>query len=965
MLNGDKHTIMIMHEGTPKLIQDVVRLRANKQALLQDVDIINIQKALIPFIISDNLLEDFRTNPKVQESVGLPSNALQSYLEKPEYPKPDWLIDLHNSRNVQDKELASMIDLIKKHLYEVTPHVLRLIQAINYGDSVISNDLTAAPKHNKQPVTSKFQDVYVTLALTVQNVIQEGLDSSKTKYIVEQLLKEHYSQKKIDPYSDKITKAQYLFNTWWGPGDSKPPFLEHLYLDNADQMNRISDKIGRNKEVIEQYLLRFALPQIQVYAEKLSSTPPYLLDGVLKSIVFSATPGMIELYPVSMKYASVGEGEQKLDNQRYDLGFEASVLETLCQPQNSSIASLSVDSLENTFKELDEAMPGLIKSLCTIIDQGGIFRAFNNKSVIDVLIKYAKSKDIQFTGGIYRKESAGLLSSESGQLMMISAESGQETPLKGSDLKESLKMMGKKFDQVLLATLFDRAITTGADILQPLTAKGLLTIGEGTTKTNTIQAAMRMRKLLLGENGQSIMWLMEKELEKRIPKSGANPLSVQDIFIWMIKNETKLLEKAIVMRGYQGIQHLVRKIAWLKIDDPKLTANERIALYHEYRKGLVDKVVTDPFLTYGVKLELNDTDKVLEKFGLSCAKDLGLNDQFLQLMSTTDRDDYGLIIKQTKELISQLHESNDQMSQEMHQKQEAKQESVQEQQSIQEATSEQASLEPYSALYDAHIDNLFMSNFLSPKFIKDTWRNQYHQLNTLLNFDKFPANIFVNEAFLKIYSTQPDVKIRQIPYILVVQDGNSPPKYLLLTREGADHYKEQLLSSNETPVKGRKAMIVDFDGKLVQNAKNGMKIDKVEYRKFLDAENFKDTIAVLKLLNGKINDLDRVQKFVKNNWTKQDFEQFSNTIDRVHYGKSVIDTESIKEIHQFRRENQVPVLGMSDTLVSENMLQRFLHYIFPTKSLKGPDNAKVLVAAQQVQQKQTWSEWLGYGKKGQ
>lgn len=938
MLSGDRGDISILYPtGERKKIRDVVRLIENKQALLTDSDLEIVKNALIEALIKDPILQEVRFHPVLQKAANSSDplaveKLLLDYLKSPPSDKPEWIVEMRSSGALADRELTSMLALAKKFLYETSPHTLRLIQAINYGDSLHPGDLTCAPRHNKQPVSSKFQDIYVTLALTVQNVVQEGLNGEKIKNLMQILLKEHRVQKTALAGEIQDTKAQALFNHWWG-NNSEPLFLDQVFLDNPQQMDEIAQQIGKNTDVIQQYLLKCALPQIKVFHEKMASTPPDLLEGFFKNIAFSATPGLLELYPVEM--ANLGVEMNQSDTQypgiKLDYGFEPLVMEMLCQPHNRHITAVNLENLEEFFENLEAQAPGILKNICCIIDQGGIFRAFENPKVIKALLTYAAKNNIPFTGGIYRKENKGLMQNETGQLMLQQKDSdGRDIALRGSDLKEALKVVGLNFDQMLLATFFDKAITTGADIAQPLQGQGLLTVGEGGTKTYALQAAMRLRKLLLGVNGQSVHWIVEQELLKQISNQNLDKLTIEDIFLWMIKNESQLIEKALIMRAFQGVQHLVRRIVWKEIKAEGISAETRIKLYQKYRKGMVDSLSVDPYETFGKKMTLENADIVLSRYADQCAKNLGLEEEYRLMMPELDKLALNTLIDQTKQLVGKINQAGAEMSQEMHQQQESRQEVRQEQRALQEADQYYPYWTTAHEVYSLSNHNIFDSNFLSQKFLAYKRWYQHQPLKDFLQMKFIPDDIIVSDPFLHVRAEFLNQReLRPIKYILVVQDGTSPPKYLPCSRRGANHYYEQLMSK-KIPLKDRKVMLLDDDGKLVINGQAEMGFNPGDQQALLQSDAFKNRLVIMQFANGVVKDIVRLKKYIRENCSQEEYDNAVKIIRAIHVGETPIDNESLEEVHKFRKA-LVLTEDISESFTSYDIIRKIVRYFFPVR----------------------------------
>lgn len=969
-LAGLKGDVKINTKDGEKSIKEALRLTENHQALTSEEDMQKIRLALIPDLLSDSIFKDITDNSTLlakfpeKGAAGI-IKEIEDYLLDPSSERPEWMEVLHNSTKQEDRDIASMISLAKKFLYEISPYTLRLIGSIHYGDSLYieQGDLTCAPRHNKQQLKSKFQEVFVTMALTSQNILQKGLDGQKLSHLFQMLLREHEKQKKALGTQGKITKAQALFNQWWADNDN-PLSIDHIFLNNPVQMEQIAQKIGKKNEVIESYLLKCALPQIVAYPEKITCTPPNILRGFKKNIVFTATPGLIELYPTAMqdKYP---EDPMKPKPYKLDLAFEASVVQTANQNYNHKIQTVDFSELNTLFQSLYDEDPNIIKNLCAIIDLGGTMRAFENPQVIEAFLNFTKENRIPFTGGIYRKETTGEQKSETGQLIYVQKEEegGLSTNLlKGSNLRVALKQLGQNFDEVMLLTFFDRAITTGADILQPLGRKGLLTVGEDSTKTNAIQAAMRLRQLLKGDKGQTLTWLIQKELEAQIPK-GQDKLSIEDLFIWMIHNESLLMEKAIVMRAYQGIQDLMRNVAWKEINDPMNNPDERIAIYHKYRNGLVDHVEYDPYLTFGKKVTEADARIVLETFANNCAKKLGLEGKAVDSLSEEEKKAYELIIKQTEDLVKKIKTGEANIAQHQHQetKQEVKQEVRQEQRVEVNMVAQFGSDEPAIENYDPKIYDIFNYKFLTKTYLSNP-ANQHTNLKDYLKLSLIPDDMIISSQYFRLTNDPSDLYLKPIPFYLIVQEGKNPPIYKPVSRKEASLYKQQLAS--DQTVRGRKILLVDREGKVDQNGKGAMGFSKDEIRSMKD--NIRKHAVIGAFLSGQVLDFELLKTIAKENWTSEQYQEALEVIRKVHVGRNEIDWSSLQEIREFKKEGMASTdsiaqpAGTDESLSGHipihTLIANWIRYFFPVRKVEEQQaNAEVQPDAQAGSGSWIWS----------
>lgn len=872
MLMGQFKKIEIDTPQGKKPIEEVVKLKENHQALLSDEALKSVVNSLQD-VMAVYLLDTYDQGKEAAlEDV---ANFLKAEGDK----KPDWLINLYN--NEKTKELANTICLAKRCLKEILPHTLRLIQGIDYGDSIHPDDLTCAPRHKKQPVAARFQDVFITAYLTAQNVLQQGLKDDYVKICIESLMKRHIEQKKF-LRKGQITLAQNLLNEWWKAGEgakgAPAPSLDSI---NRQDMDAIIKRIASSPSVCKHFLLEHALPQIKLFPEKITSTPPDLLAMFNRSISFTATPGMIELYPHQL---------QKEDAVNLKPSFEADVVASLCQEKNRAIQIASnPDNLEEFFSSIYTSNESQFKEFCCIIDNGGLFRKHQNKEVVEAFLKFCQTKGISFSASLYKSEEKANF----GKLLL--KEEDKEHALSGSNLKESLRKIGKNFEMMTLFTLFDLTSTTGTDILQKNNAKGILTVGEGQTKTQTIQAAMRLRKLL-SQDGQTISWVIEQELNAQIPKEVKEKLTPEELFSWMIQNESKLMEKAVVMRAYQGISHLIRKNAWRKINELS-SVEERHKLYLQYRKGLVDQVSYDPFSLISEK-KLIDTKAALEEYAKSCfAKLEDVSKTTLEDFLGGDLESLNLIIEQTRALLPQIQASTSSLSQEMHQHQEAKQEQKQEQEVKQKV--EQLAIAAEHNTFLSENYEAANHTITDPEFFSCPLKNEMQgrlakelKVNDVKAFNFIPDDLYIADQYFKIKSKQ-DFLLKPIRYVLVVKD-NEGYKYVPCSRKGAEHYRNQL--TKESNGWGRQAVLLGIDGSVYQNGQGAFGFSPNELKELEDSKVLRDRLVLLSFLNGQFPDLGEFAHWIKEQKiTEQEFEEAWKYISHYNLGERKPDQE-LKEL---------------------------------------------------------------------
>lgn len=866
LLADDTSELLVKTSKGEKKLSEVVRLKENLQALITDDDLYAVRIALTEKLSNSSLFQQIDEKKK---------SDLLEYWINAKVPKPKWLVEMHENDLTMEK--AAEIVLVRRYLHEVLPQTLRMIQGIDYGDSPLTNDLTCTTRRKKEITSAKFEDIIVSAALTANNYRQEGLSSGNIKLILSSLLEKHQNEKDF-LLPNQVSEAQKLADDLFGLTKHQVRVnLNKINLEDTEEIEKLTKMHSFNSTLIDHFLLFHALQQIQIFPEKMTSGPADLLDFFPTCVLFTATPGNIERYPISLQK----EGAVKLDK-----AFEASVVSTLCNnSSNKKVYELDFDpnDLDKLFEDIWKEDQELFNQLCSLIDRGGLFRNNKNEQVVKAFIDFAKRNGIDLDGAIFRSEEKDTKN----KLTFIELDSNEnwnKKILEGSDLKNALKQIGKDWNKLTLFTLFDLGATTGADIAQARNGKGLLTVGEGQTKTETIQAAMRLRKLL-ETDGQSVNWFLLKELSSQIPIEKQGNITPKDLFLWMIKNESILTEKMVFATATQGIKKMLKDIVWKKIRSIS-NVDEKIHLATKLRDGLVDKVIHDAFFQ-DVNWELGNTRDILRDLIGHLCKNLELNEKELPEKVHKDLEK---IIENASSLVPQVKKGESALTQEMHQFHETKQEAQQKQEvtQIQEVTQVQSTekIAPYlfSSNKDNYKDNLWDEKFLDSHFSLTEALKQ--KVGEEKEFKFADSNLLVSTGFVRVGQTkeeifnqysrdelsifgnavnkvkEKDTLLRPIHYVLAIQDEGKTNYVLCSTKaaayykdqllKGTDSYKEQFIEGNIKQKQSRKAALLSLDGRIICNGKDKSGFSEHEISNLLGSSDFRKKRVLLEFLNGKI-----------------------------------------------------------------------------------------------------------------
>lgn len=544
-------------------------------------------------------LRDKLIGDPLLEEVG--EQHLKEYLDSSVKSRPQWLQELYQS----NREIANAVILAKALCTTFLPHIFTLRARVDFGDSIHAGDRTVAPKHDKMDLLSKFADHTLTMALTIQQMYQQGCSFEQMQYLLKDLSKKALQEK------DESSKET------WHQIFGAECYPENTDIQNAEVIAQFVNLHGRNQELMEYYLLHFALAQIEVQKSQFKVSPADRRQGFAMTLLLSATHGSPEVYPIGLE----------AQHSWYDTSFKAEVIDVLCQEKNSKTLLVEIDpnDLKPFFEQLiNEVSPS------ALLDRGAFLRRIDSKQFVEEFLKIAGEK---YTGGLYFDKE-----------LKLQLTAGKSVMLKGSDLVEALKKESIEYVQALLITLLTIDKTTGIDLKQPNQGIGALTVGEKQTLTETIQSAMRMR-LLLAHEGQTIVWLVLKQLYGS---------AVAERIELMIKTESAQQKKMVQIRAIQGIRALFKELGSNKIQ-AAATFKEKREIYKSMESLFLEQVSVEPWVLYECDSNLEKTQKVLRGLALTYYHAMGYKDsKFLEIKKTSQWKLLKELVGQTAAIITQM-----------------------------------------------------------------------------------------------------------------------------------------------------------------------------------------------------------------------------------------------------------------------------------------------------------------------
>ncbi len=804
-------------------------------------DLPKIQRTLAEKICSEEMFDPMQDK-----------KALLSYLMQPSKKRPEWLKQLRKDNPEVANHVVAARAFIKTHL----PHILTLQYEKNYGTSVHPGDLTAAPKNNGRNTTAHFSDPQLIAALSIQLVEQQAVPEAEMRKILSTLKTKHQQEKKWhkSPTPSDAILAQL------SPAGMDPFSFETMTEEEMAYLCR--DKgVRKHPWITRKYLRDSVLEQVSIRTKRVSSTPPAQYDGFKRGIALTATPGLLEIYPVAMQ-------EQ---NAHFETAFESEVIETLLKLKNSTSCLMkeAVESPFGFFAEFGKRFPEEFKKLDALIDRGALFCDFNSQTVVQAYLKFVKR---------FKKDQTAMHFEESHLHLNSNDPKVGALRLAGSQLVKELKKQGFKYEDLALFLFLSLNRTTGTDLKQKPTACAGLTVGKKQTVTDTIQAAMRERQLLW-DDAQTIIWIMLESLHKEVsPTSTA--FDPNALFQWMIANEAQELKVKIINRAYQGINHEVEKYIWGLIDTNR-------ASYQSYKEQLEEKVLTEPYDLYEIESEEIETTDALSRYSNHLKNRFDLDESQLPKEC---RDNIAQIIRQTKDLVDKIPSPHGaelnalvfQENQQVAQNQEQQDQQQQQRQQLIQLNQ----LFTGQGAYKFTREKYGEGDRLSDRPIADLASKDSHYDSFKFHFDAPSPQLIIHKEYLSPLVDHDSQKFtKPISNMLVQILPDHTYRFMGCTAEGAEFYRTEFQR-----LKGKlgdvKFALIGFDHHILLSTDN---LTRQEAQLLTQSPEVAEMTAFAAFLNGEINDLQALVRLIKKlGWNQETYKTVVEEIRHRHVSRHII-----------------------------------------------------------------------------
>lgn len=764
----------------------------------------------------------------------LDTAILKSYLAQASNKRPQFLVDLRE----KNPELAGLVVLARAFIQTLLPHILTLQFTKDFGHSINVGDLTAAPKRNATDVSSHFSDQILVLSLSIQLYHMSGVPEQDISNMIELFLNRHESERRWNQIHE--TNAEIELNNLLPNGYK---LIDLDALTNDQQAAICSDNIVRfDQKIINRFLFDSVFRQVGAPKYRVESTAADFQAGFMRSIIFSATPTLAECYP------------EYLDkSQFHDLpSFEAQVVSTLLHPKNQSHCILKMtDQPKDMFDQIKKEHPDIFTELRALIDAGALYTDLQPKAVVRAILSTFDKSHIS-TAVCFDQKNLTLQSKQ---------EHLDNIKIVGTDVLRTLEQQGINPNQFLLFLFLDLSRTTGTDLIRPDKDHAALTIGKGQILTNTIQAAMRERKLL-EDNAQTLTWIIFKSLYQKINNS--TDFDLEKVIYWMIKNESNVLQKKVINRAYQGIDQILR--AYVEDNYPNSATK---------MSKLIQSHSVDPYLMYEIESELKDPNTVLNSYIDSTCQFFDINQA--RDLTATMKKRLKSIVDETQTLIEQLRQPHGAiLNEQQNQEQQCIQETEQEQEMEQEQRLLSLDTLGYNFKFSAEHYTLAADNLMKVFEAK----SDHYQLLALPGCDKIKTpKLLINiEHFQPVKTMMTNSKeitwLKPIQGILIKLSKDGQSKMVACTAAGIQYFEHQIKQLDNN---GNSSFaILGVDGKILCANDSMSERDRLWLK---DSDDVDQMSSFVSFLNGKIDNPSAISKVIKQyGWSKDDYQKLTQSV---------------------------------------------------------------------------------------
>ncbi|MCP5469170.1 MAG: DUF3638 domain-containing protein [Chlamydiales bacterium] len=484
--------------------------------------------------------------------------------------------------NLQDKE-KQQLAVLRHCLLSLLEEVVTLRTHFDHQPSPYREECIQTPARHKTPSTSQFKDPFLTLALTIKTLYQEGITPAGLKRLlqiyVEKDLRERRAGIECSSAQEVMTSVFENFTSLKGKK------LRDLLLDDESSIQHLHHLLSNSRICIDLFIQEVIFEQVGSSPEQVTASPAdFMLFSQL--LLFSATPQHPATYPRGVTHF--------LPSAK----FEAQVVTQYCKEQNNRFCSFV--SLEALLQNHEHEV---------IIDPGGYIPMSN-----EALASAWLSKNMKLRGVLYFGKNG----------ICLKVRERKDVEFKGSDsLSEQLRRHQLNLEKDAIGVYFDAEHTEAANILVKREVKAFMILPDELGSARLIQAIMRLRGFCSPHYNQTLTWVLAPGVQENLPE-----VSGRGIYHWSTANDIKKMRKRIVLAAFQEIALCIEgpfreRLAVARTGTNKIAIGDKLwQCYQKHAGGLIEMTQRNLVKLFATPDEEVDTAHVLFEYAQLLHKQL-------------------------------------------------------------------------------------------------------------------------------------------------------------------------------------------------------------------------------------------------------------------------------------------------------------------------------------------------------
>jgi hypothetical protein len=409
----------------------------------------------------------------------------------------DWILKLHEA---QKTTIADCLVIIKVQIWKNLKESLKSSANLNYGATGTTRPTTeyAIPylAANTPSPSSEFADRWETLNKTLLMLASVPCSKSIAKNMINYLRKGIIEETSLDVKLEQT--ATYKNVQVLMPGVDILNFEAKI----ESNVNVMHSALSKRSPAAIRLLFSYALDEI--FSKMKFSVDQITSNALNMASLFGSVQGYsgtIDNVNILPREVVCGAFENHMVNEKNNGGIALKLITDSKSHSSNHVLQLSDDILKEPAQKILRHMiknslnEKEITELSAVIDVGAFFKNFKNREIsigiltimkrIETVLYYdEESNQVEFIKRTSQPHQTKLLYTV-GYLSSTDPE---------SILKATQSDISKRF------TFYDQRHITGSDILQPKSARALLTIGTRVLLRDILQGTLRMRQFMTSQN---------------------------------------------------------------------------------------------------------------------------------------------------------------------------------------------------------------------------------------------------------------------------------------------------------------------------------------------------------------------------------------------------------------------------------------------------------------------------------